>query len=243
MSVAVWRDLCAVAPSPELRERLREELLQLRADAESPLLRQLTLPRRPRWPGFDDGTILPPDQFPPGTSGRAITRAAADRAPLRGTVRVVVVLVDFADRPMNQTPQHFSDLFFSTGVLPRGSVAEYFREASGGLIDLEGEVVGPFRLPRRLSWYANDNFGIGRPTGTPRAQFLAQDAARAANPAVDFGPYDNDGNGFVDAFVVVHAGRGGEATGEPGDIWSHKSVLPSQFDADRTRLSAYLTIP
>ncbi|WP_137161759.1 M6 family metalloprotease domain-containing protein [Blastococcus sp. CCUG 61487] len=243
MSVAVWRDLCAVAPSPELRERLREELRQLRADVDSPILRQLTLPRRPRWPGFDDGTIIPPDRFELGTSSRTIARAAADRAPLRGTVRVIVVLVDFTDRPMTQTAQHFTDLFFSSGILPHGSVAEYFREVSGGLVDLVGEVVGPLRLPRKLSWYANDNFGIGRPAGTPRAHLMAQDTAKAANPAVDFGPYDNDGNGYVDAFVVVHAGRGGEATGDPGDIWSHKWVLPSEFTADAARIFAYLTIP
>jgi immune inhibitor A len=243
MSVAVWQELCAVAPSPELRERLREELQQLRADTESPILRQLTLPRRPRWPGFDDGTIIPPDRFPLGTSSRTIARAAADRAPLRGTVRVVVVLADFTDRPMNQTTQHFQDLFFSTGVLPHGSVAEYYREVSGGLIDLVGEVVGPLRMPHRLSWYANGNFGIGRPSGTPRAQLMARDAAKAANRKVDFGPYDNDGNGYVDAFVVVHSGRGGEATGEPGDIWSHKWVLPEEYAADGTRIFAYLTIP
>src|SRR5687767_9043734 len=159
MSVAVWRDLCAVAPSPELRERLREELRQFRADAESPILRQLTLPRRPRWPGFDDGTIIPADEYPLGTPYSAISGAAAERAPLRGKVRVVVVLVDFADHPMNETPQHFHDLFFSTGVLPRGSVTEYFKEVSGGMIDLVGEVVGPYRMPRTLAWYANDNFG------------------------------------------------------------------------------------
>lgn len=243
MSVAVWQDLCAVAPSPELRERLRDELRQFRADEESPILRQLTLPRRPRLPGFDDGTIIPSDRFPLDASGRTITRAAAERAPLRGKVRVVVVLADFADRPMNQTPQHVRDLFFSTGVLPRGSVAEYYREVSGGLIDLVGEVVGPLRLPRRLSWYANDNFGIGRPSGTPRAHLMARDAAKAANRRVDLGPYDNDGNGYVDAFVVVHAGGGGEATGEPGDIWSHKWVLPEEYAADGTRIYAYLTIP
>jgi immune inhibitor A len=243
MSVAVWQDLCAVAPSPELRERLREELRQFREDADSPLLQQLTLPRRPRWPGFDDGTILPPDQFPLGTAAGAIGRAAADRAPLRGKVRVVVVLVDFPDRPMNETTQHFEDLFFSTGVIPSGSVAEYYREVTGGLVDLVGEVVGPFRLQRRLSWYANGNFGIGKPSGTPRAQHMARDAATAADPTVNFRPYDNDGNGFVDAFIVVHAGAGGEATGDPGDIWSHKWTLSAPLSTDQTRIFAYLTIP
>jgi immune inhibitor A len=243
MSVAVWRDLCAVAPSPTLKERLRDELRQLREDTDSPILRQLTLPRRPRWPGFDDGTIRPPDEFPLGTPYRDISRAAAERAPLRGRVRVVVVLVDFPDRPMNESPQHFQDLFFSSGVLPQGSVAEYFSEVTGGMVDLVGEVAGPFRLKRKLAWYANGNFGIGRPTGTPRAQHMARDAATAADPTVDFQPYDNDGNGLVDAFIVVHAGAGGEATGNPGDIWSHKWVLQTPYDTDMTRIFAYLTIP
>lgn len=243
MSVAVWRDLCAVAPSPELRERMRDELRQFREDVDSPVLGQLTLPRRPHWPGFDDGVIIPPDEFPLGTPYREISNAAATRAPLRGQVRVVVVLVDFSDRPMNESAQHFEDLFFSTGVLPHGSVAEYFQEVTGGMVDLVGEVAGPFRLPRTLAWYANGNSGIGRPFGTPRAQHMARDAAVAADPTVDFGPYDNDGNGFVDAFIVVHAGAGGEATGDPGDIWSHKWVLTSPYSADTSRIFGYLTIP
>jgi len=72
---------------------------------------------------------------------------------------------------------------------------------------------------------------------------MARDAAKAADRDVDFGPYDNAGNGYVDAFVVVHAGRGGEATGQPGDIWSHKWVLPEEHATDQTRIFAYLTIP
>ena len=51
---------------------------------------------------------------------------------------------------------------------------------------------------------------------------MARDAAVAADADVNFTPYDNDGNGFVDAFIVVHAGSGAEETGNPNDIWSHK---------------------
>ena len=76
-----------------------------------------------------------------------------------------------------------------------------------------GEVKGLYRLPQTLAWYANGNFGIGKPTGIPRAHIMAQDAATAANAAVNFAPYDNDGNGYVDAFVVIHAGSGGEQFG------------------------------
>ncbi|MGW4029572.1 M6 family metalloprotease domain-containing protein [Streptomyces sp. NPDC004838] len=239
---AVWSDFCAVAPSPELRERLNEQLARIRSGPEE-LAGQLTVARGPRRIGFDDGTIIPPDEFPLGTPFETISSAAADRAPLRGSVRVVVVLADFPDKAMTASRQHFEELFFSLGVLPHGSVREYFREVTHGLVDIVGEVVGPLRLPRTLAWYANDNSGIGRPSGTPRANIMAQDAALACDPLVDFAPYDNDGNGFVDAFIVVHAGSGGEASGSPGDIWSHKWVLPAVHTADKTKIYAYLTIP
>jgi immune inhibitor A len=211
--------------------------------SKSALAQTLGFARQPRWPGFDDGVIIPPSEYPIGTSYSTIKSAAAQRAPLRGVVRVIVVLVDFSDKVMTQTAAHFNDLFFSTGVLPHGSVKEYYAEVTGGLVDITGEVKGPYRLPQTLAWYANSNFGIGKPSGTPRANIMANDAAVAANPQVNFGPYDNDGNGFVDAFVVIHAGGGGEQTGNSGDIWSHKWTLPSVYNADGTKVFAYLTVP
>ncbi len=240
---AVWSDFCAVAPSPELREKLKADLAKARGKASDGLSVAMALGGSPKHMGFDDGTIIPPEQFPLGTAARSIRSAAADRAPLRGTLRVIVVLVQFSDKAFGSTAAHFRDLFFSTGVMPHGSVKEYYRDVTGGLVDIAGEVVGPFTLPHTLAWYANSNFGIGKPSGTARANIMAQDAATAANPTVNFGLYDNDGNGFVDAFIVVHAGSGGEQTGNSGDIWSHKWTLPSAMAADGKQIYAYLTIP
>src|SRR5262249_16763656 len=150
-----------------------------------------------------DGVIIPPEAFPAGTPLATIRTAAADRAPLRGTVRVAVVLVDFSDMPMTATTQHFQDLFFSTGVLPHGTVREFYTEVTSGLITLDGTVVGPYRMPQTLAWYANNGSGIGKNGTAFRSPQLAHDAAVAADAAVNFGPYDNDGNGYVDAFIVV----------------------------------------
>ncbi|MEU5162826.1 M6 family metalloprotease domain-containing protein [Streptomyces sp. NPDC020875] len=234
---AVRSDFCAVPPSP----RLRAAYATRPADGSGP---QLTpAPPGLAWSGFDDGTIKPAESYPPDTPRFTVMSAAADRAPLRGPVRVAVVLADFDDRPMGAGRQHFEDLFFSLGVLPKGSVREYFREVTNGLVDIVGEVVGPLRLSRTLAWYANGNSGVGNPEGEPRARTMAEDTARAADPLMDFAPYDNDGNGFVDAFIVVHAGTGGETSGDGGDLWSHKWLLPSAYDADGTRIYAYLTIP
>lgn len=233
-------DLCAVPPSPQLRDRIRETLASAREGAGSlvaPGLRYVESTAV----GLNDGLILPGTMFPVGTTADVARSAALERAPLRGTVRVIVVLVDFSDKPMTQTADHFRDLFFSTGVLPKGSVKEYFTEASHGLVTIGGEVVGPYRMPQPLSYYAGSQSGL---QGTrPNARDLANDAAVAADPAVNFAPYDNDGNGFVDAFVVVHAGPGAEVTGSTGDIWSHKWVLPSAYAADGSQIYAYLTIP
>ncbi|KUN84210.1 M6 family metalloprotease domain-containing protein [Streptomyces griseoruber] len=240
-AVAVWSDFCAVCPSPELRERLQDA--QQRIRGASPLGGQFVVSGAPRHLGFDDGTIIPPGDFPVGTPRATIAAAAAERRPLTGAVRVVVVLADFEDRPMTREQQHFEELFFSEGVLQHGSVREYYREVTHGLVDIVGEVVGPVRLPKALSWYANGNFGIGRPSGEPRAHLMARDTAMAADPQINYAPYDNDGNGFVDAFIVVHAGLGGEETGDPGDIWSHKWTLPDAYNADGARIFAYLTIP
>jgi len=242
-AAGVWSDFCAVAPSPELKERIKTELANARRGAAPPLAHVLGMARAPRRLGFDDGVVIPPEQFPVGTPYEVIRGAAAERAPLRGAVRVIVVLVEFSDRAMGETAAHFQELFFSTGVLPHGSVTEYYREVTGGLVDITGEVVGPYQLPETLAWYANGNFGIGKPSGTPRANIMAQDAAVAADPDVNFGPYDNDGNGYVDAFIVVHPGGGGEQTGNAGDIWSHKWVLPSAYGTDGKQIYAYLTIP
>ena len=234
-------DCCMVAPSPELREQIKAELNVLRSTSGS-LVGNL-LRAAPKVPiGMNDGLIRPGHDFPLGTAAMTIQRAAADRAPLRGETRVLVVLVDFEDKPMAETRQHFEKLFFSTGALPDGSVKEYFAEVTNGLVDIVGEVVGPYRLPQTLQAYANSQSGTG--TSQPNARTMAKDAAVIANPEIDFSQYDNDGDDYVDAFVVVHAGLGAETTGNVNDIWSHKWVLPGgEFNADGAKVYAYLTVP
>jgi immune inhibitor A len=155
---------------------------------------------------------------------------------------VIVVLVDFSDKAMTKTQAHFRELFFSTGVIATKSVREYYTEVTHGLVDIQGDVAGPFRLPLTLAQYAHGGSGLGNVL--PNAQTMARDAVIAADPTIDFTPYDNDGNGFVDAFIVIHAGGGGEETGNPGDIWSHKWVIDGGAKTvDNTKIFGYLTVP
>ena len=232
---------CAVAPAPELREQIKIAVAEAQAVQGLPSNLSVSA-AEPNVYGLNDGAIFPPDSFPFGTSPSVIRSAAAERAPLRGTLRVIVVLVDFSDKAMTQTQSHFRDLFFSIGVIPTKSVREYYSEVTNGAIDIQGDVVGPLRLPQTLAAYAHGASGMG--PALPNAQTMARDALLAADPAVNFDPYDNDGNGFVDAFIVIHAGPGGEVTGQSGDIWSHKWVLDGGARAvDHTKVYGYLTVP
>jgi immune inhibitor A len=236
---AVYSDRCLVAPSPQIRRQIRDRLRA--ASAEIAPMGPVALRPQNR-PGFNDGLIVPGQEFPLGTPLESVRSMAARRAPLRGDVRVIVVLVDFSDAPMTRPAESFRDLFFSTGKIPTGSVREYFSEVSNNLIKLTGEVVGPYRLPRTLATYAGGQSGVDNPV--PNARTMARDAAQLANADVDFAPFDNDGNGFVDAFIVIHAGPGAETTANGNHIWSHKWVLSGQpFNADTTKIYAYLTVP
>lgn len=234
-------DLCVVAPAPDLKEKLVDQFERLRGRASALVGRNLTL-AGPEHVGLNDGLIYPGTYYPVGTTAAVAQRAALERAPLTGVVRVAVVLVDFSDKAIAAgAAARFQELFFSTGALPHGSVKEYFADVSGGKIDIQGEVIGPYRMPQSIATYAGADNGIQ--SATPNARTLANDALTAANPDIDLAPYDNDGNGYVDAFIVVHAGRGAEETGAATDIWSHKWVLPSERTVDGTKVYAYLTIP
>ena len=121
--------------------------------------------------GLNDGVIVPADAFPFGTPLSVIRSAAADRAPLQGTVRVIVVLVDFTDKHMTQTLQHFKDLFFSQGGAQK-SVREYYSEVTNGLVDIQGDVVGVEVAEASLERLFEVFPGLGRGSGLAHLRVL-----------------------------------------------------------------------
>lgn len=240
--VASYNERCLVAPSPEIRAQLLRRYHEIKASmTETPehsFLRQVLRPVERRHVGFNDGVVRPPSTFGPSLSMAAQLK---QRAPLRGTVNVIVVMVDFSDKKFTatQTKEHYSKLWFEDGT---NSVKDYYRDVSNGVVTITGEVVGPYRMPKPISYYANGENGTG--DRTPNAQVMALDAAKLADPKVSFKKYDNDGDGYVDAFVIVHAGTGAERTGKANDIWSHKWILDGgPYQADGTQIYSYLTVP
>lgn len=232
---------CMIAPSPDLKKKLKDQIKTLKRDLGSSVLSNMLKPLGKTKVGFNDALLRPGSSFPLGMSARGIKKEAASRSPLQGEVKVIVVLVEFSDKKLSHQKKHYQDLFFSEGIIETGSVKEYYKEVTDGKVNITGEVVGPYKLPKTMAAYAHGESGTG--DALPNARSMAADAAKASNAAVNFAQYDNDHDGYVDAFVVIHAGSGAEETGKETDIWSHKWLLPAEYNADGTHVYAYLTVP
>ncbi len=143
--------------------------------------------------------------------------------PITGRLRVVVLLVDFPDRRGTRPADEYRDLLFSDRAFPTGSLRDYYREASGGRVDVDGAVHGWLRMPQRYGYYTNGESGM-KPASYPRnAQRLAEHAVRAARAARVPFPADLDalGDGAVTGLVVVHAGPGAETFARAADRAAH----------------------
>ncbi|MEE9441179.1 MAG: M6 family metalloprotease domain-containing protein [candidate division Zixibacteria bacterium] len=201
--------ISAVPPSPEVIQKLKDEgkyeqFLNTMASAHAK--------------GVDAPTV--------GNDGKLRTPLAS-----LSTVKALVILIDFDDKPYTAgytagTPQDFHDLLFSEGVIPTGSMREYYIENSYGEVYMEGDIAGWYRAPEFSDYYVNfcdGSHGFGDYPNN--AQRLVEDAIELADPDVDFSQYDNDGDGWVDALFIVHSGTGYENTGNHCEIHSHAWVI------------------
>ncbi|MBD2682911.1 MULTISPECIES: M6 family metalloprotease domain-containing protein [Nostoc] len=157
-------------------------------------------------------------------------------APVVGTRRALVLLVDFSDNKATQNQKHYADMLFSSSNDGTVSLKDFYWEASYHKLTVTGEVSGQggatngwYRAPRPYSYYTNNDFGTG--FYPQNSQKLVEDLVDLADPFVNFANYDNDGDGIVDALFIVHAGSGAEVTGDKNNIWSHKwEISPKTVD-------------
>jgi len=170
-----------------------------------------------------------PIMRPPRPQG--LDRAEPFKAELvTGTNNILIIVIDYPDLSATQTAASFTDMV--NGPWATGSLNDYYGEISYGVFGLSGETVGWYTAANNHTYYANfdgisgtaDDYGTGGASIYPHnAVRLVEEAVDGAEAAgVDFSSFDNDGDGWVDTVFIVHAGEGGEATGDPDDIWSHK---------------------
>ncbi len=131
-----------------------------------------------------------------------------------GTKNFPVVLMKYADLDSTYPKNDFQTMLF--GTWPSGTATDYYKEISYNQLTLAGTVYGWFSADSNKAHY-------GMSTGDPAS--LIREAALKSDPVVNYADFDNNADGFVDCFTVVHAGKGMEETGDGEDIWSHMSSL------------------
>lgn len=177
-----------------------------------------------------------------------VQRAEGMLAPeaLTGSIRALAVLVDFSDRVASVQASFFDSLIFAAPAAGRGSVSDYFKEVSYGQVDIVTvnlpSALGWRRAPQTQAYYTNNNYCTDG-VYPNNCQKLAEDIVDAVNGVVDFGQYDNNGDGAMEPIMLIHSGPGAEYTGSTSDMWSHSWVLRSARSYDGVTISKYVIMP
>ncbi len=190
--------------------------------------------------GRDDPAAAGLSRYTPGTDAQAAPRVTSPaRVPRTGTLRNLVVLVNFTDLTISNTSTEFDALFNQTNYTvdgATGSVRDYYQAVSGSRLTIASTVVGPVTVSNGYAYYGANNDAY--------AQQMVQEAlVKVEASGFDFSAMDGDGDGWVDGLTIIHAGGGEEYGGnDPNYIWSHAwGINPVSYDG--VSLSSYHTEP
>lgn len=243
-----------IPPSPDVLRALFDEYLRVGQPAG------LTFEQYLKVIGFGnhahDHQGLDDAQDPHGPERAESSAAAAPslvsvpNQPVEGSLRVMVLLIDFDDRAGTLPVSHYEELLFSKNGHATGSMRDFFHEASLGKVDVTGEVHGWLRMPRDYSFYTNNESGTEWDSYPRNAPRMAEDAVQVAldDGVVFEQDLDALNDNTVTALFIIHAGDGAETQQttalQNANIWSHKWVvrLPAAV-ANNLRVTRYLTVP
>ncbi len=162
----------------------------------------------------------------------------------KDTCHILVLLVDFEDKPHSLSISHLQNKLFGS---ESKTFATYFRENSYGKFNVTGDVYGWIRSDCLHSQIVNrdgiigtsDDYGLD--TSGREIQSICEfplniwglvaHAVEKASKSIDLTRYDKDGDRWLDALIVIHSGVGAEFVygtsplDAPNYIWSLKSSL------------------
>ncbi len=136
--------------------------------------------------------------------------------------RLLIVCVDFIDKPAQISIPTIYNRFFST---TEKSLKQYFTENSYGQYIPEGEVHGWYRAPQPYTYYVNNDNGFG--TYPNNIYKLVEDIVDiiSQDTNINFSYIDIDNNRIIDNLIIVHSGAEAAYTGTINDLWAHVSYI------------------
>lgn len=182
--------------------------------------------------------------------------AVALSAALSGTLRVPVIPIRYVDVPQPFAHTVLAERLFGAGRGDTLSYSDYWREVSGGLLEVTGIVAPWVKLSGTASSYLSRNMHGWGSFG--RIGDLRTEALTLADAVLDFGDFDNDGpdgipnsgddDGYVDFVALLYA-TGCPGDGRAGGIWPHRaSMEPFRTSAraptgESIRIADYVILP
>ncbi|MCM1291886.1 MAG: M6 family metalloprotease domain-containing protein [Prevotella sp.] len=176
--------------------------------------------------------------------------------PTDGNLRVLVILVNFADKYMSLSDnpkQLFSDLLNKEGFdqySSTGSAYDYFRDVSTNQFHPQFDVYGPVTLDKNCKEYISTTETYKNEDGKEVTVYapgkMIAEACQKLDDEIDFTNYDANKDGIVDFVYVFHAGKGSTTGGSnENDIWPHAFTLTSALGApielDGVKVNRYAT--
>ena len=165
-------------------------------------------------------------------SGKMRSRAKAGPAkapevPTSGSPKIPVLLIQYSNVSMKHTKAQFEQ-HYNTQTW---SVLKYFTDQSNGQFTPQFDVYGIYTLnSTRATYGGNNTSGDDKGVGTMVAEAISK-----AGTAIDWSQYDNDGDGYVDACIVVYAGPGESSGAAAETIWPCQWYLSSATGSAVTR--------
>ena len=152
--------------------------------------------------------------------------------PSVGAVKTFALLIEFDDIPHTISQGTIDDMLFGDGDpanYPLDSLANYYERSSYGLLDLSNGAT--------LGWYKTDYDRIDVLENRDGRENLIKEALRHYEDEHDFSQYDNDGDSFIDYFMVFWTG---ENTGWGSFWWAYQTGWNDGFFfLDGKRLRSY----
>ncbi len=168
---------------------------------------------------------------------RRISQAVAVETPLNIAPRGLIILVNFSDLAFRTASSEIENMIngdnytrsysysyygYRYNIESSGSARQYFIDQSMGQYQPQFDVVGPYTVSNKMSYYgANNYYGSdSRPN-----EMVAEACRLASADGIDFSQYDNNGDGAVDFVYVIYAGFGEADGGGSSTIWPHSSDI------------------
>jgi len=123
--------------------------------------------------------------------------------PTKGNVKVFALLIDFSDYPAYNSSSEINSALFGNGSLlpnaaPYESLASYYSRSSYAQLSLASGMT--------LGWYRPSYTRASMAMTTTARENLVKEALTSLDASTDFAPFDNDGNGEIEYFIVIWTG-------------------------------------